>query len=212
GKFNVPLTQRNNKQKSALVRFWRNRDHVSLKGGKVCYDGKPVLRKSAVSDIVAKAFKETKGSGVKKLYHHLKDVCSGVGGRDIRAVLGKSLLYQWLNVRFQNKAVLKPVRARTVQIRDELDLVSMETGTIGFIPLEKKWPNCNGAINNLQRAWASSCPSDDQGRAFDGAVNKLCKKLGIKVIKGRPYHPQSQGKIERAHRSYKKKNLCEKRE
>ena len=64
---------------------------------------------------------------MKKLYHHLKDVCSGVGGRDIRAVLGKSLLYQWLNVRFQNKAVLKPVRARTVQIRDELDLVSMES-------------------------------------------------------------------------------------
>ena len=45
----------------------------------------------------------------------------------------------------------------------------------------------------------------DQGREFDGAVNKLCKKLGIKVIKGRPYHPQSQGKIERAHRSFKKK-------
>ena len=45
----------------------------------------------------------------------------------------------------------------------------------------------------------------DQGREFDGAVKKLCNKLGIKVIKGRPYHPQSQGKIERAHRSFKKK-------
>ena len=127
GKFNVPLTQRNNKQKFALVRFWRNRDHVSLIGGKVWYDGKPVLRKSAVSDIVAKAFKETKGSGVRKLYHHLKDVCSGVGERDVRAVLGKSHLHQRLNVRLQNKAVLKPVRARTVQIHDPLDLVSIET-------------------------------------------------------------------------------------
>ena len=38
GKFNVPLKQRNNKQKSALVRFWRNCDHVSLKGGKVCWE------------------------------------------------------------------------------------------------------------------------------------------------------------------------------
>ena len=127
GKFNVPLKQRNNKQKSALVRFWRNRDHISLKGGKVCYDGKPLLRKSVVSDIVPKAFKETKGSGVRKLYHHLKDVCSGVGERDVRAVLGKSRLHQRLNVRFQNKAVLKPVRARTVQIRDQLDLVSVES-------------------------------------------------------------------------------------
>ena len=98
GKFNVPLKQRKNKQKSALVRFWQNRDHISLKGGKVCYNGKPVLRKSVVSDVVAKAFKEIKGSGVRKLYHHLKHVCSGVGERDVRAVLGKSRLHQQLNV------------------------------------------------------------------------------------------------------------------
>ena len=45
-KFNVPLKQTNNKQKSTLVRFWRNCDQVSLKVGEVCYDGKPVLRKS----------------------------------------------------------------------------------------------------------------------------------------------------------------------
>ena len=122
GKFNVPLKQRNNKQKSALVRFWRNHGHVSLKGGKVCNNGKPVLRKSVVSDIVVKAFKETKGSGVRKIYHHLKDVCSGMGERDVRAVLGKSRLQQRLNVRFQNKVALKPVHARSVQIRNQLDL------------------------------------------------------------------------------------------
>lgn len=116
GKFNVLLKQRTTKQKSALVRFWRNREHVSLKGGKVCYDGKPIMKKSAVTNVVAKAFKETKGSGVRKIYHHLKDVCSGVGERDVRSVLGKSRLHQRLNVRFQNKAALKPVRAKDVQI------------------------------------------------------------------------------------------------
>ena len=98
GKFNVPLKQRTTKQISALVRFWRNRDHVSLKGGKVCHNGKPIMKKSAVSSIVAKAFKATKGLGVRKIYHHLKDVCSGVGERDIRSVLGKSCLHQRLNV------------------------------------------------------------------------------------------------------------------
>ena len=45
----------------------------------------------------------------------------------------------------------------------------------------------------------------DQGPEFDGAVSRLCKKLQIKVINGLPYHPQSQGKVERGHRSLRKK-------
>ena len=85
------------------------------------------MKKSAVSSIVAKAFKATKGAGVRKIYHHLKDVCSGVGERDVRSVLGKSRLHQRLNVRFQNKAALKPARAKAVQIRHQVDLVSMES-------------------------------------------------------------------------------------
>lgn len=74
-----------------------------------------------------KAFEETKGSGVRKLYHHLKDVCSGVGEGYVKSVLGKSRLHQWLNVQFKNKAALKLVCATTVQIHNQLDLVSMES-------------------------------------------------------------------------------------
>ena len=229
GEFNASLKQRTTEQKSALVRFWRNRNHVSLKGGKVCYDGKPILRKAAVSEVAAKAFKETKGSGVRKIYYHLKDVCSGMGERDVRGVLGTSRLHQWLNVRFQNKAALKPVCARTVQIRHQMDFVSMESmpesmrnGKVfkyvlslldvfsryhWLIPLEgKKISTIAAALSTIYQEHGPPCVlQHDQGREFDGAVNKLCKKLGIKVIKGRPYHPQSQGKIEWTHRSFKKK-------
>ena len=53
-----------------------------------------------------------------------------MGERNVRAVHGKSCLHQRLNVRFQNKAVLKSVRARTVQIRDQLDLVSMKSMSV----------------------------------------------------------------------------------
>lgn len=44
----------------------------------------------------------------------------------------------------------------------------------------------------------------DQGRAFEGAVAAWCEKLTIKMVKGRPYHPQAQGQVERAYRSYEK--------
>ena len=50
-----------------------------------------------------------------------------MGERDVRSVLGKSRLHQRLNVPFQNKAALKPVRAKAVQIRHQVDLVSMES-------------------------------------------------------------------------------------
>ena len=45
----------------------------------------------------------------------------------------------------------------------------------------------------------------DNGGEFMKCVADLCKALHIKIIKGSPYHPQSQGKVERSHRSLRKK-------
>lgn len=45
----------------------------------------------------------------------------------------------------------------------------------------------------------------DQGSKFRKHVAILLEKRGIKDISNRPYHPQSQGKVERMHRSLKSK-------
>ncbi|XP_068723746.1 uncharacterized protein [Montipora capricornis] len=46
----------------------------------------------------------------------------------------------------------------------------------------------------------------DQGREFKGDVKKNCgRDMKIKTIYSRPYHPQSQGKVERRHRSLREK-------
>ena len=41
----------------------------------------------------------------------------------------------------------------------------------------------------------------DQGGEFKGAVKRLCSRMSIKLIYSQPFHPQSQGRVERSHRS-----------
>ena len=43
----------------------------------------------------------------------------------------------------------------------------------------------------------------DRGTEFQGAVKELAAKLNINMIHSRPYYPQSQGKIERSHSTWK---------
>ena len=45
----------------------------------------------------------------------------------------------------------------------------------------------------------------DNGGEFKQAVEQLCRKLEVKIIRSSPYHPQSQGKVERSHRTLRKK-------
>jgi hypothetical protein len=59
-----------------------------------------------------------------------------------------------------------------------------------------KWLNDNGYISIL------AC---DNGGEFKGKVIEVCQKRGIKIIRGRAYHPQSQGSIEVANRIFKKR-------
>ena len=39
----------------------------------------------------------------------------------------------------------------------------------------------------------------DQGSEFKGDVKRLCRKMQVKMIHSRPYHPQSQEKVETSH-------------
>jgi hypothetical protein len=58
-----------------------------------------------------------------------------------------------------------------------------------------KWLNDNGYISIL------AC--DIEGE-FEGKVIEVCKQRGIKIIRGRPYHTQSQGSIEIANRTFER--------
>ena len=45
---------------------------------------------------------------------------------------------------------------------------------------------------------------DNRGE-FRKDTKSLCKKIGVKIIISRAYHPQSQGKVERSHRTLRDK-------
>ena len=221
GKFNIPVAERTAKQNAARVRFWRNKDKLSLEGGLLCFEGKAMVKKSAMKEVVKKSFKKSKGSGSRKIYHRLKDFYSGT------SELSKSTLHQKLNARFENRARLRPIRARDVQIRHQVDLVDMKKlrtkykGKVKYVlsvmdvfsryhwlvPIERKLSShvARELIRIYREHGAPRVIQHDQGTEFDGAVSRLCKALEIKVIKGCPYHPHSQGKVERAHRTFKKK-------
>ena len=72
------------------------------------------------------------------------------------------------------------------------------------------WKKASHYVSQVLKAiYAEHGPPDrlqsDRGSEFEGKVRRLCKALKIKLIKSRPYHPQSQGKVERSHRRLRKK-------
>ena len=45
----------------------------------------------------------------------------------------------------------------------------------------------------------------DQGTEFKGVVKTICESLNVRIIKSAAYSPQTQGKDERSHRTWKEK-------
>ena len=70
GEFSSPVTERTAKINSARVRFWYNKDNLSLRGGVLCFKGKAIAKKS----VVKKSFKTSKASGTRKLYRVWCDI------------------------------------------------------------------------------------------------------------------------------------------
>lgn len=120
GTFNIPVIERTMAQKSACIRFWRNKEHFSVMtvdGKKVlCYRGKQVLKLSEFDKVVKREFIHCKGVGSRKLKHCLLHRYEGVSEPRVQRTLSKSNINQMVNAKFSNKAISRPVRARGVQV------------------------------------------------------------------------------------------------
>ena len=125
--------------------------------------------------------------------------------------------------------ISKKLLARDVQIRHQVDLMDMgEEGKVQvgnksyryilsvldvfsrFVWLRAIQTKHSSTIAaKLKEIYQEHGPprvvQSNQGSEFKGAVTQLCRDMNIKTIYSRPYHPQSQGKVERSHRSLREK-------
>ena len=88
-----------------------------------------------------------------------------------------------------------------------LSVIDIFSGFLWLVPLESK--SSSHVVRVLQPIYDQHDPPDrlrsDHGTEFEGKLRFMCKKYKIRMIKSRPYHPQSQGKVEPSHRSLRKK-------
>ena len=187
-----------------------------------------VIKKSEVAQLVDSAYEETKGEGAEKLRNHMSQLYCGLSRRIIQRNLNSMKQQQKVRPLFQNKAPLRPIKASRVQERHQVDLVSMismpatiEGDTYKYImsvidifsrflflrPLQSK--EANEVAEHLLDIYIEHGPPDilqsDQGPEFKGVVKTICESLNVRIIRSAAYSPQTQGKDERSHRTWKEK-------
>ena len=67
------------------------------------------------------------------------------------------------------------------------------------------YKGCNRIEENLRRTRTPENLQSDRGKEFYGAVKTFCERKKIKMTKSRVFHPQTQGKVKRSHRTLRKK-------
>ena len=187
-----------------------------------------VVKKSEVSRLVDSAYYETKGEGARKLSKQMFQIYLGLSRQIIQHGLNSMKQQQKVRPLFQNKAPLRPIRASKVQERHQVDRVSMisipatvDGDTYKYImsvidifsrflflrPLQTK--ETSEVAEHLLDIYIEHGPPEilqsDQGPEFKGVVKTVCETLNVRIIKSSAYSPQTRGKDERSHRTWKEK-------
>ena len=231
-RFSVPVKNRSQAQKNAVIKFWRNKDRFIVKKingtEKLFRDGKEVLKSEKFKAAVINEFKLAKGSGARAINYKFKGRFAGTGEKRVRKILQDSKAHQKINQKFRNKPELKPVVSNFVFERIQVDLIDMRREIVRsgkrdyryilsvidvfsryvFLrPLKRK--KSKYVAKELKKLFSvhgyPKILQSDRGTEFKGQVLSLLKKHGTKVITSRAYHPQSQGKCERLNKTVKTK-------
>lgn len=228
GTFAVKCKDRTTVQRNANLRFWRNKHKFSVENGKLFFLGKEVLTTTTLKKAVKRGFRKVQSCGSRPLSIHLKKTYAGLSEKQISNELHKSVEYQCVNPKFTNRRLNKNVTASKVGEKWQIDLMQMKNDQIKnegvtycyilsvidvfsrFVILRPLQCKSSLAVSSeMKKIFAEHGKPNiiqcDQGGEFKGKVQKLFETQNIKMVRSRPYHPQSQGKVERSHRMVRNK-------
>lgn len=151
---------------------------------------------------------------------------AGISEKQISNIIKGMPINTELQKAFTNKAPLIPIIAERVMERVQIDLIDKSSDAChhdGKVyryilsvvdvmsrycwarPIQQKSSALvAAALKDIFDTYGDpSIVQNDKGKEFEGEVAKFLKLRSIKHVKSSPYHPQSQGKVERSHRTLK---------
>ena len=229
GQYCVSVKQRSTFDRKCYMRWYRHRREFSVREGELYFRDRMVTVDKAKDRVMKRELENAKGIGARPLYHRLKNKYAGISERAIQSALSINHTHQLLHKTFKNKPPPQPINAYAPQERNQIDLMDMGKQrqctynnrqyryilTIMDVYSRYVWLHAlpsksSGSVRKaLEKTYEQhgkpriiQC---DQGTEFKGQVSTFATKHMIKVIRSSPYHPQSQGKVERCHRILRKK-------
>ena len=199
------------------------------------FQGKKVLIDTQVERVVETEFEKANGCGARALSLRLHRKYSGLSEKVVDKILKKSSNYHKHFPKFTNVPKQKVITATNVGERWQIDLMDMRRESIEYrgesyqyiltvMDIYSRYVFLRPLTNKTSKLVKQEVESIilehgpphiiqcDNGTEFRGSMQKLYRKYDIKVIRSSPYHPQSQGKVERVHRSVRKKLMFKSRQ
>lgn len=195
---------------------------------RIVRDGLIVLPLHEVDECIKWHYVKSKGDCARKLQYRIGKTYYGIGKGTIQRWINKQPQCSKRKPLFDNRAPLRPINADAVNSRHQIDIVDMSrcpdycNGKMYKYVLSvldvfsrlvwlralpsRKAEAVVQAVSLIYNEWSyPKVIQTDQGQEFKGAFAKFCEEENIRLIHSRSHHPQSQGKDERSHQTWKNK-------